>query len=111
MPVLEASGTQTATVGTEHTLATLTTNKTFVLVVDTATLTQAATVADVLELRVYTTVLTAGVSRVAYFASYVSNQAMPQKISIPIPSDISAVFTLKQTAGTGRAFPWKVLSI
>lgn len=107
MPALEASGTQAATVGTEHTLSTLTTVKTFVLVVDAGAMLNG----DILELRVNTTVLTAGTSRLAYFGTYRDIQSMPQKISIPIPSDISAVFTLKQTAGTGRSYPWKVLSI
>ena len=107
MPTLEASGTQTATVGTEHTLSTLTTNKVFVLVVDTGAMVNA----DILELRVNTTVLNAGSSRLAYMGTYRDIQVMPQKVSIPLPSDISAVFTLKQTAGTSRNYPWKVLSI
>ena len=107
MPTLENSGTQTATVGTEHTLATNTTNKTFVLVVDTGAMVNA----DILELRVNTTILAAGTSRLAYFGTYRDIQSTPQKVSIPIPSDISAVFTLKQTAGTGRSYPWKVVSI
>ena len=107
MPVLEASGTQTAAIGTEHTLSTITLNRTLLFVVDTGAMVNA----DVLELRVNTTVLSAGTSRLAYFASYRDIQGAPQKISIPIPSDISSVFTLKQTAGTGRSFPWKVLSI
>jgi len=27
---------------------------------------------------------------------------------VPIPSAVGATFTLKQTVGTGRAFPWAV---
>lgn len=108
---LEASGTQTATIGTEHTLATLTGNKTYVLVVDTVNMTSASGTPDIVELRVKTKVLTGGVTRQVYPAAYVNSQADPIKISIPIPSDQEAVFTLKQVQGTGRAFPWKVLSI
>jgi hypothetical protein len=33
------------------------------------------------------------------------------QLSIPIPADQPVTFTLKQTAGTGRDFPWKVLAL
>lgn len=109
MPTLEASGTQTAVIGTEHTLATITTIKTLVVMVDAVNLVNA----DELELRVKTKMLSGGVTRVAYRASYKHAQAADDliKISIPIPSDQEAVFTLKQVAGAGRAFPWKVMSL
>lgn len=109
MPTLEASGTQTAVINTEHTLATLTTAKVFVFVVDCANL----AAGDILELRIYHTVLAAGASRVAYRMTYhgVQNADDLIKLSVPVPSDISFVATLKQTAGIGRLFPWKVLSI
>ena len=107
MPTSIASGTQTATITTEHTLATDTTNKTYVLVVDTAAMVNG----DVLELRVYTIALTAGTERLAYFATYTHAQSCPMTYSVPVPADISCKVTLKQTAGTGRAFPWKLLSL
>ena len=102
-----ASGTQTATIGTEHTLDTDTTGKTYVLKVDTG----AMVLGDVLELRLKTIVLSGGTEREAYIAHYAHVQAQPQKYSVPIPEDISIKATLKQTAGTGRAFPWKLLSL
>lgn len=111
MPTSEASGTQTAVINTEHTLSTLTTNKTFVFVVDTGAMTQASGVFDVVELRIYTIALTAGTERLAYIATYEGAQGSPIKYSVPVPADISFKATLKQTAGTGRAFPWKVLSL
>lgn len=109
MPTAIGSGTQTAVIGTEHTLATDTTNKTFVLVVDA----NAMAAGDRLELRLYSIVLTAGTERVAYFASFAGVQDVEDKIkySVPIPADISCKATLKQTDGTGRAFPWKLLSL
>ena len=109
MPTVEASGTQTATIGTEHTLATIVTAKTLVLLVDVVNMVNA----DELELRVKTKILSGGVTRTAYKASYKHAQSADDliKISIPIPSDQEAVFTLKQAAGTGRAFPWKVMSL
>jgi len=102
-----SSGTQAATVGTEHTLVTSTTGKTYVLVVDA----NAMANADVLELRIKTKVLSASTSRLAYIASYAHVQAMPNKYSPPTPANIEIVCTLKQTAGTGRSYDWVLLSI
>lgn len=68
-----------------------------------------------LELRVYQIVLTGGTRRVAYFARYQDDQPDDDviKISVPISNELtdagSLRFTLKQTAGTRRQFPWKVL--
>jgi len=102
-----SSGTQAATVGTEHTLVTSTTGKTYVLVVDT----NAMANGDVLELRIKTKVLSGSSSRLAYPANYTNVQAMPNKYSPPVPANIEIVCTLKQVAGTGRSFDWVLLSI
>ena len=70
---------------------------------------------DVVELRVYQMVLTAGTARVAYLMIYYGNQPTDDeiKISVPISNELgdatSLRFSLKQTFGTGRSFPWKVL--
>lgn len=107
---VEDSGTQTATVTTEHTLETNAGDKTFVLIVDTVNMVNG----DVLELRCKTKVLSGGTTRVAYMATYQNAQSADDmiKISIPIPSDEEFVATLKQTAGgAGRDFPWKVVSL
>lgn len=111
MPALDASGTQTAVIGTEHTLDDIAVAGTYVSVVDT----NAMAAGDVLELRVYVIVLTGGTRRVAYMQRFIDNQPTDDqiKISVPVGNDLtdagSVRFTLKQTAGTGRAFPWKVL--
>jgi hypothetical protein len=122
MPTTESSGTQAATIGTEHTLATITTAKVLVLEVNTRNMVEGTT-PDLLELRVYVKVLTGDAnSWLAYSASYVGDQgdsAAPGssalgeiiKVSIPIPSMFSAAFTLKQTQGTGRSYDWSVISI
>lgn len=102
-----ASGTQTATIGTEHTLATSTTGKTYVLVVDTVNMANA----DILELRLYTIVLAAGAEGLAYIATFSNVQSTKIKYSVPVPANISCKATLKQVAGTGRAYPWALLSI
>ena len=106
MATLETSGSQTAVIGTEHTLATLTTAKTFVVTVDTINM----AAGDTVELRVYSTVLVAGTSRVVYYGAYQHAQGSPIKVSVPVVSHTEWHATLKQTAGTGRVFPWNVLS-
>lgn len=106
-----ATGTQTATVGTEHFLTSPNVAGTFTLHVDTVNL----AAGDVLELRVYQMVLTGGTQRVAYLARYADAQPTDDliKISVPISNELtdtnSLRFSLTQTKGTGRAFPWKVL--
>lgn len=107
MPTVEASGTQTATISTEHTLATISTSKTLVLVVDTTNLVNG----DAVELRVSRKVLTGGSEALAWFGRYKHAQGDPVKVSIPIPSPFEAKFTLKQTDGTGRNFDWSVESL
>ncbi len=106
-----ATGTQTATVTTEHFLSSPNVAGAFMLVVDMINM--AAN--DVVELRAYQMVLTGGTARVVYFMAYYGAQATDEMITV---SDIvynelaetNAVrFSLKQTFGTGRAFPWKVL--
>lgn len=102
------SGSQTATISTEHQLGTaITTAGVYVLVVDTAAL----ALGDVLELRCKTKAKSGSTSRLAYFATYANAQTEPNKYSIPIPVDTEVVFTLTQTAGTGRAFDWDILSL
>jgi hypothetical protein len=69
---------------------------------------------DVLELRVYQMVLTLGTQRVAYFARFDGVQTDDFiKISAPIANELtdtnSLRFSLNQTFGTSRDFPWKVL--
>lgn len=102
-----ADGSQTATISTEHDLATDTANHTYVLVVDAA----AMVLGDILELRLYTKVRSGGTERLAYVISYQHVQGEPAKYSPPVPANIHLRATLKQTAGTGRAFPWSLLAL
>jgi hypothetical protein len=107
----QASGTQTATITTEHQLADTGVQGTFAFIVDP----NAMVAGDVLELRVYQMVLTGGTPRVLYFARYAGAQPADDMVKQLGPvsnelTDSTAVrFSLKQTFGTGRAFPWKVL--
>lgn len=106
-----ASGTQAATVTTEHFLTSPNVAGTFTLHVDTVNM----VAGDVLELRVYQMVLTGGTQRVAYFARYDDAQPTDDliKISVPISNELTDTnalrFSLKQTKGTSRNYPWKVL--
>src|SRR5438128_741080 len=98
------SGTQTATVTTEHTLQDVAAAGTYTLHVDTINM----VAGDALELRVYQMVLTSGTRRVAYYQAYYGLQPTDDviKISVPISNELTdsgAVrFTLKQTLGTSR---------
>ena len=106
-----ASGTQTAVIGTEHFLTSPNVAGTFTLHVDTVNMASG----DTLELRIYQMVLTGGTQRVAYYDSWSDAQSADDliKISVPISNELTDTnalrFSLKQTAGTGRNFPWKVL--
>lgn len=106
-----ASGSQAATVTTEHFLTSGSQAGVYTLHVDTNVL-QAG---DYLELRVYQMVLTGGTARVAYLATYQDAQPVDEyiKISVPISNELTDAqalrFSLKQTLGTTRTFPWKVL--
>lgn len=103
----ESNGTQTATINTEHSLAAPTTAKTRVFLVDLVNLVSG----DIVELRMKTKVLTAGTERTVYTATYQHAQTDPIVISVPVPTLFGGSFTLKQTAGTGRSFPWAVYTL
>jgi hypothetical protein len=109
MPTLISSGTITpSTLGTEQDFTTAdTTNKTYVLVVDTVHLTGV----EVVEFAIYTIVLAAGTERVAYRRAYTGPQSIPIKYSPPVPANISFKARLTQTGGTLRAYPWAILAL
>ncbi len=106
-PARESSGTQAATVGTEHVLVSPTTAKSRVLVVDVAAL----VAGDLVELRVKTRALAGGTDRTVYTAAYAGPVTDPMVVSPPIPIVDGGTFTLKQTLGSGRSFPWAVLTL
>lgn len=105
---LSASGSQTSVIGTEHTLTTDVTNGTYYYEVALNNLANG----DILELRIYTITLSGGTLQVAWKSTYGPippiQDAAP---SPPQPSDQSIRVTLKQTAGSPRSYPWKLLRI
>jgi hypothetical protein len=103
---IDSSGTQTATIGTEHILDSPTTNATYVFHADMVNL----VLGDLVELRVYDMVDGTNYRQV-WKGTYQHVQINNGKASPPIAVTTQAKFTLKQTAGTGRAFPWSVRRI
>jgi len=101
-----ASGSQTATISTEHTLDTITTAGTYVLVVDTA----AMVLGDRLVLRVYGKCRSTDTERLCQRATYSHVQYQALVRSLPEMSPHHFRVTLEQQAGTGRAFPWAIYS-
>lgn len=105
------SGTQTATVTTEHTLLDVAAAGVYQIVADTTNM----VANDVLELRVYQIALTGGTRRVVQMMTFYGAQLTDDimKYSDPLGNELtdsgSLRFTLKQTFGTSRNFPWKVL--
>lgn len=113
MAVSSVSGTQAATVGTEHTLADTSGSGTYQLAVDTTNM----AAGDVLELRLKKILLSGDTppGPVALYQAYYDAQPTDDlvKISVPISTAYGAAgairATLKQVAGTGRNFKWELL--
>ena len=101
----DSSGTVTAN-GTEQILDSPTSNGTYVFEVDTVNLANG----DYVELRCYDMVDGSNFRQV-YQGSYQHAQINNAKASPPIAVITQAKFTLKQTAGSNRNFPWKVMRI
>jgi hypothetical protein len=92
-------------IGTEHSLATSTSNGVFIYEVDMTNL----AAGEVVELRVKGTTLTGGAAAQMWKDNAVAPLINVRVQSPPVASDISINITLKQVSGTGRAFPWKLL--
>jgi hypothetical protein len=107
---VESSGTQTAVIGTEHTLFDTAAAGTRTLFVDATNLVSG----DIVEIRIYKMAKSAGSRLVTYFVAYRGAQPADDlgKHSVAVwtgLTDSGALrFTLKQVAGTGRAFDWTV---
>lgn len=102
-----ADGSQTASLDTEHTLSTQTDAEVFVLAVDLSNMVGG----DVTILRVKTKIRSSSSSVLAFEQTFTGEQDAPAVWSEPVPSAHQAVFTLEQTDGTGRAYPWSVLKV
>jgi len=103
MATSNTDGSQTAT-GGEDTLATITASGSFVLGLDA----NAMALGGELIVRVKLKVREVGTTRLAYEATYSHVQGLPVILSIPVASTNEIVFTIEQTAGTNRAYPFEI---
>lgn len=98
---VDSSGTQSATINTEHILASPTTNATYEFSVDVSALDNG----DLLELRVYDKIDGTNYQQI-WKGTYQHVQVNGGKVAPAKAITTQGKFTLKQTAGTGRNFPW-----
>lgn len=103
-PVVEASGTQTMTPGTEHTLATSATAKTRQVVVDLINLVQGESVVVYIKRKCLST----GVVRIMHEVEFTHAQGAPIKFSPPYASPHGIEVSMMQVGGTGRNIDWSV---
>ncbi len=108
MPTVLTSGSQTATISTEHSLATVSTDEVIVLTASLANMVNG----DVVELRIYGKVRSTDGEELLYRGTYGPGKPNPTMVqSVPVTSPHHCRATLKQTAGTGRAFVWALYGL
>lgn len=107
---VNTSGSQTAVISTEHTLATITDPNVYCLAVDVANMVW-GTSADILTVKVYGKARSSDTERLLKTYSLVGAQdeALFQTPCFVSPHSIR--FTITQSQGTGRAFPWAVYQV
>lgn len=104
---VKTSGSQTCTINTEHSLATVTDPGVYQVAVDVAALVNAAT-PDLLELRVYGKARSTDTERLLDRHSLVGAQPSALWMSKPYVSPHHFRVTVRQTQGTGRTLPWAI---
>lgn len=107
---VNTSGSQTAVISTEHDLATITSANVFELNVDLVNMV-GGTTPDILELREYGKARTGDTERLLKTYTIVGGQTEILFKSVPRISPHHVRYTLKQTQGTGRAFPWAIYQV
>jgi hypothetical protein len=109
---LFASGTQTiGSLNNEYFLGSVGVAGTYICVIDTSALSSS----DILVMKLYYTVLSGGTPYTYTTYTIVGAQADPIFISDPLPTDLVQAntirFSINQTGGTARSFPWKILQL
>ncbi len=107
MPSNSDSGTQTATVTTEHTLSTISSAGNYYLKVDMKNM----DIGDELILRLKDKVLTGSTSALMFKGTYSHVQDEIVAASIPFSTVFETIATLEQTTGTGRSFEWAIVDM
>ncbi len=103
-----ASGTQTATINTEHTLQTITNPGVYQLNVDVHNLASG----DLVQLRAKKKIVSAGSAREEWMYFWQDAQGeFDAAVLPPVAGTTQTVFTLKQTTGTGRIYDWSIWRI
>lgn len=104
---VKTSGSQTATLDTEHALATITDAGVYVLAVDAAALASG----ESLRLCLYGKARSSDTERLVYQAAFSNAQTEPLKESVPVVSPHHLRATLTQSGGTGRSYPWAIYAL
>ena len=105
-----ATGSQTATINTEHTLngtTPETTDGVYQLFIDCA----AMAAGDITEIRIKEKARSADTQRQILVATLAGAQSDPLWVSPSFVLMNGWDMTLKQTAGTGRAYPWSIRKV
>jgi hypothetical protein len=104
------SGAQLTVINTEHTLAgtgdaqDLPVGSLYIGVVDLNSM----LAGDTVEVRIYIKARTVDAYRLYDIATFVDVQSAPGTQTIPVVGSSAVRFTLKQTTGSPRTFPWSV---
>lgn len=99
-----------AAIGTEYTLFTSSAAGTYVF---SATVPVAFVAGDIVEFRIHS-VINGATEILAYYVVYSGVPGNGAKYSQPVPTSTAGdtlKFTLKQTAGTARAFPIRIMTV
>lgn len=99
------SGSQTATVTTEHDLVSYTTAGVFLVAIDLSNMADGST-PDIVHIRAYGKARSSDTERLMEDWWFVGSQSKPLFRTNPEVSPHHYRVTLTQTQGTGRAFPW-----
>jgi hypothetical protein len=109
-PSVDSSGSQTATISTEHTLATITGANVLELNVDVAAMAGGAT-PDLLLLRMYGKARSSDTERLEMERRIIGAQSDTLVKLLAVVSPHHCKLTLTQTQGTGRAYPWAAYKV
>ena len=104
---VNTSGSQTCTISTEHTLATITTAGVYQLALDLNAMADGTT-PDILTVYVYGKARSSDTERLSESYEFIGAQGKPLWRSAPELSPHSYRVSIKQSQGTGRAIPWAV---
>lgn len=110
MASVVTSGSQTATISTEHTLATVTDAGVYIANIDLAAMQDGAT-PDITRIRIYSKARSADSERLVEVYEIIGAQGKPLFSIVPrVEAVANYRVTLEQIQGTGRAYPWSIVS-